>query len=203
MSDTREHILHTSFKLFLQKNFKEVTMKEIVEHTGLSKGAFYHYFTSKEQVFEEVLNHFFADFMQLNFESYSHNSLKEFCDDYVKDMERKFKSAAKLTDEKEAVFTINHYFLIFDGMKMLPSYKEKLLAHNQEELKSWKKIVRIARKNGEIKATMTDEYIAKLFIYISDGFGINKIMNETLNHFDTQKHEIIALWKGLYELLTK
>jgi len=44
MSDTKTHILMVSLKLFLQKNFKEVTMKEIVKETGLSKGAFYHYF---------------------------------------------------------------------------------------------------------------------------------------------------------------
>src|ERR1700757_27567 len=98
MNDSKEHILSVSLNLFLQKNFKEVTMKEIVEQTGLSKGAFYHYFTSKEQVFEEVLNHFFADFMQLNFESFSHNSLAAFCDDYIKDIEHKFKSAVKLGD---------------------------------------------------------------------------------------------------------
>ena len=59
MNDSKEHILLASLNLFLQKNFKEVTIKEIVEITGLSKGAFYHYFQSKEQLFEEVMEHFF------------------------------------------------------------------------------------------------------------------------------------------------
>jgi AcrR family transcriptional regulator len=58
MNDTKEHIITTSLKLFLQKNFKEVTMKEIVNATRLSKGAFYHYFESKEKVFKEVVRHF-------------------------------------------------------------------------------------------------------------------------------------------------
>ena len=52
---SKEHILITAFSLFLQKSFKEVTMKEIVKETGLSKGAFYHYFESKEQLFLELL----------------------------------------------------------------------------------------------------------------------------------------------------
>ena len=54
MNESKEHIITVASKLFLQKNFKEVTMKEIVDKTGLSKGAFYHYFESKEQLFLEV-----------------------------------------------------------------------------------------------------------------------------------------------------
>ena len=56
MKDTKEHILMIAGQLFLQKSFKEVTMQEIVKETGLSKGAFYHYFTGKDELFLEVLN---------------------------------------------------------------------------------------------------------------------------------------------------
>ena len=35
-------------------------MKEIVEKTGLSKGAFYHHFSSKEILFKEIVLMFFA-----------------------------------------------------------------------------------------------------------------------------------------------
>ncbi|MGD8401904.1 MAG: TetR/AcrR family transcriptional regulator, partial [Bacillota bacterium] len=58
ISDSKKHIIDVSFGLFLQKSFKEVTMQEIVAKTGMSKGAFYHYFESKEQLFLEVINHF-------------------------------------------------------------------------------------------------------------------------------------------------
>ena len=56
VNTTKEHILNVCTHLFLQKGFKEVTMKEIVEKTGMSKGAIYHYFNSKEQLFLEVIN---------------------------------------------------------------------------------------------------------------------------------------------------
>jgi AcrR family transcriptional regulator len=167
----------------MQKNFKEVTMKEIVESTGLSKGAFYHYFNSKEQVFEEVMDHFFAANIVQNFAAFSHDSLKAFYQDYIKDAIAKLRSAEAIRGESEGSFNINHYFLIFDAMKMLPSYKQKLLDNNQEELKQWKKIVHIAKKNSEIKTTMTDEQVAKLFIYTSDGFGMHLIMSGTIDRW--------------------
>src|SRR5580658_5656123 len=93
MNDSREHILNISLQLFLQKSFKEVTMKEIVDRTGLSKGAFYHYFSSKEQVFKEVINHFFADFFMEDFDLYSHDSLDQFLHDALKSMDGKLRSA--------------------------------------------------------------------------------------------------------------
>ncbi|MDR3129397.1 MAG: TetR/AcrR family transcriptional regulator [Tannerellaceae bacterium] len=52
MKEVKEHILKTALTLFLQKSFKEVIMNDIVEKTGMSKGAFYHYYSSKEKVFE-------------------------------------------------------------------------------------------------------------------------------------------------------
>src|SRR3954467_4397922 len=125
--DSREHILNTSFKLFLQKNFKAVTMKEIVDQSGMSKGAFYHYFSSKEQVFEEVLNYFFADFITQDFDKLSHNSLKEFYLDYIKEMGNKIEDAKVMGMTDDGGFNTNHYFLLFDGINMLPGFKEKML----------------------------------------------------------------------------
>jgi TetR/AcrR family transcriptional repressor of nem operon len=81
---TKDYILGVSLKLFLQKNFKEVTMKEIVNKTGLSKGAFYHYFESKEKLFYEVINNFFASVLNVDFNEYSKESLYQFYKDCTK-----------------------------------------------------------------------------------------------------------------------
>ncbi|MFH0989670.1 MAG: helix-turn-helix domain-containing protein [bacterium] len=75
MSDSKEHILKASFCLFLHKSFKEVTMNEIVKAIGLSRGAFYHYFESKEQLFVEVINTFFFEKMMIDYSRLSQNSL--------------------------------------------------------------------------------------------------------------------------------
>lgn len=200
MKDSREHILTIALQLFLQKSFKEVTMKEIVEQTGLSKGAFYHYFSSKEQVFEEVIRYFFADFLVKDFEQFSHGSLALFYQDSLKAMETKIKSAKIILQGKEKTFSTNHYFLLFDAMKMLPGFKQELFELQRQELRSWTRIIAIARKNGEIRTEMTDEQVAKLFIYLGDGLGITLIIHEEMNK--TRK-ELQTLWDGLYAALKK
>ncbi|MDR0424755.1 MAG: TetR/AcrR family transcriptional regulator, partial [Clostridiales Family XIII bacterium] len=58
MKETKEHILSIAQNLFLKKGYKNVTMKELVEKSGFTKGAFYHYFESKESLFREVVERF-------------------------------------------------------------------------------------------------------------------------------------------------
>lgn len=201
MNDSRDHILTTSLKLFLQKSFKEVTMKEIVEHTGLSKGAFYHYFTSKEQVFTEVINHFFREYMHEDYSQLPTESLAGFYQSILVNLDRRnegaFFTSTREPNDEEA-FNINHYYLLFDAIRMLPAFKQKQLDHQQEEFASWTTVVTKARSNGEIRSAMTDEQIAKLFIYLSDGVGINYVMTEGLSKV---RQELQSLWDGLYNTL--
>lgn len=45
---TREHILDTALRLFRKRGFERTTMRDIAQAAGLSLGAAYHYFPSKE-----------------------------------------------------------------------------------------------------------------------------------------------------------
>lgn len=51
----RKFILETARKVFMEKGFKRVTMKDIVEACDISRGGLYLYFESTEQIFREVL----------------------------------------------------------------------------------------------------------------------------------------------------
>ena len=48
-------ILETARKVFMEKGFKKVTMKDIVEACGISRGGLYLYIDSTEQILLEIL----------------------------------------------------------------------------------------------------------------------------------------------------
>lgn len=55
---TKQEIREKAYQLFAEKGFKEVTMKDICEQTGLSRGGLYRHYESTEQIFLEIVNAF-------------------------------------------------------------------------------------------------------------------------------------------------
>ncbi len=55
---TKQDIREKAYQLFAEKGFKEVTMKDLCERTGLSRGGLYRHYESVEQIFLEIVNAF-------------------------------------------------------------------------------------------------------------------------------------------------
>jgi TetR/AcrR family transcriptional regulator, transcriptional repressor for nem operon len=195
MKDTKEHILDIALKLFLQRTFKEVTMQEIVTKTGLSKGAFYHYFKSKELLFKEVVDTFLTSSMNIKWDTFPQNSLKDFMEHWAKHSN---DTLAEMQIEKGQIFNLNYFSLFFDALKLFPDFQVSLINHQQQELNAWTKIVGDARKNGEIKSKMTDEQIARIFTHISDGGALSILLNRSMVELGMMNY-IKNLWDGFYE----
>jgi TetR/AcrR family transcriptional regulator, transcriptional repressor for nem operon len=198
VSDTREHILNAAFNLFLRKNYKEVTMAELVEKTGLSKGAFYHYFESKEKLFLEVINNSVSS-VSPDFSKFNKCSFYEFYHQYIAYLDKILNSFEVYGNTLDSELSVNYYSLIFDALRLYPSFQEKMIEFEQIELNSWKEIICTARKNGEIKSYMNDEQIAKVFIYTNDGVSIRNVFMKGKS--DDATGTLLALWDSLYEVL--
>lgn len=54
-SDTREIILKIAAEEFLKKGFRDVSLRNIAETAGVTTGAFYWHFKSKEELFDSVV----------------------------------------------------------------------------------------------------------------------------------------------------
>ena len=74
---TIDDILSVSAKLFLEKGFDKTSMNDIATTAGISKGAIYHHFQSKDaiikavtekkaQVIKETMNNWLSEMNSLN-----------------------------------------------------------------------------------------------------------------------------------------
>lgn len=52
--ETVGKILDTAERMFIEKGYDKTSLQDIIQETGLSKGAIYHHFTSKEDIFYSV-----------------------------------------------------------------------------------------------------------------------------------------------------
>ncbi|MBN1398381.1 MAG: TetR/AcrR family transcriptional regulator [Bacteroidetes bacterium] len=196
MTDSKEHILKTSFSLFLQKSYKEVTMNELVTAAGLSKGAFYHYFESKEKLFSEVIDTFYFRNMTIDYSKLSHESLYNFYHDYAKEITKLINESKTFLDTKDREANINYFIMMFDALKLFPDFRDKLRETQQKDLDAWSAIVEIGREKGEFESPMSDEQIARMFIYSIDGIAVYLLMNGS---YENIENEMIKLWDNFYK----
>ncbi len=63
----RKELLVNSFDLFAEKGYAAITMRQVAQGLGVSTGTLYHYFPSKEVLFEQLLE----EMTELNILSFS------------------------------------------------------------------------------------------------------------------------------------
>ena len=64
---TKNKILETGSRLFFEKGFDGTGIREIMKEVGADVGAFYYYYKSKDELFDDVLSNFFAPY-EVDFE---------------------------------------------------------------------------------------------------------------------------------------
>jgi AcrR family transcriptional regulator len=65
VADTRRALLATARQLFAEKGFRATRTEEIVQRAGLTRGALYHHFRDKEDLFRAVFDEVSADVVRL------------------------------------------------------------------------------------------------------------------------------------------
>lgn len=62
--ETKQHIIEVGYQLMVSKGFSSVGLSEILKSAGVPKGSFYHYFKSKEQFGEVVIQNYFDSYFK-------------------------------------------------------------------------------------------------------------------------------------------
>jgi TetR/AcrR family transcriptional regulator, cholesterol catabolism regulator len=75
-ADRRVQFIETAMKLFGEKGYHSTSIQDIVDAWGISKGAFYHHFSSKEDLMLAIIRHYFEK-MMANITVISHDSGSE------------------------------------------------------------------------------------------------------------------------------
>ncbi|WP_108670119.1 TetR/AcrR family transcriptional regulator [Peribacillus acanthi] len=50
MNDRKQHVINMAHQLFIEKGFQATSIQDILDYSGISKGTFYNYFSSKNEL---------------------------------------------------------------------------------------------------------------------------------------------------------
>ncbi len=196
MKDSKEHIMKTAFMLFMQKSYKAVTLREIIARSGFSNGAFYHYFKTKEELFIEVANHYWFEFINIPFHAWEGITLK----DFIRESLQRSESVMDVIDKE---FNMegegaNFYSFVFEAYRIVPEFRERTLQAQNMELAVWMGVIASARKSGEIGSDLDDQTLAQYFVTISYGNAITRLINQDVSYM---RNTMRSLWEGLYDMI--
>ncbi|KHF38981.1 TetR/AcrR family transcriptional regulator [Halalkalibacter okhensis] len=54
MNDRKQHVIKMAHQLFINKGFQATSIQDILEYSGISKGTFYNYFSSKNELLKAL-----------------------------------------------------------------------------------------------------------------------------------------------------
>lgn len=61
--ERRRDIVATARDLFMEKDYEQTTMHDVMKHLDIAKGTIYHYFRSKEELLEAVVQEYLEDYL--------------------------------------------------------------------------------------------------------------------------------------------
>jgi len=192
MKDTKEKLIKNSYKLFLAKSFKEVTLIDILKETGIAKGTFYYYFESKEQLFIQIVDSFLLNYSdQAKLKNLEEVSLAEFVKLYIEVTDVFIEKMKKIIGHN-TLSNINFYRLMFDAIEIYPGFREKLKRYNLEELNLWKKVIDNSKKKKEIQDNIDSIILAKQFVFLFDGLGMRCMIENRIDNIKTLAEELLG-----------
>jgi TetR/AcrR family transcriptional regulator, transcriptional repressor for nem operon len=195
MGNTREYIIDQAYGLFLSHSYEAVSISEISKAIGFTKGALYHHFRNKEELFTAVIDKYLIiDEVSVNTNDIS---LKEFLELTVKKSQEIIN---KSYSSNPAYIPLNLLSLLIDACRHYPEFalKKQDLIHS--EINKNKKILDLAVENGEIKKDLNTAAFAEMIFTLNTGVARNLIHNITdaetaIRIMRNQFHELYKLIK--------
>lgn len=163
--ETVNLILNVAFRLFMEKGYEHTSIQDIIDHLGgLSKGAIYHHFKSKEDIMYAVMERMTAQ---------SNKKMKDICDRMDLNGKEKLKTLFRQSLNRpvmEDVFAVSPS--IYNNPKFLCSFLHEAMEESAPDY-----ILPIIRQGIEDGSIQTDypEQLAQVISLLAN-IWINPII---------------------------
>jgi TetR/AcrR family transcriptional regulator, transcriptional repressor for nem operon len=173
MSETRDYIIDKAYGLFLSKSYEAVSISDLSNAIGLTKGAIYHHFRSKEEIFKAVIDKYVVfNPIELNQDGITFGEFIELCIQKAEDIIKQAMSSA------QNYIPIDLLSLIIDALRHYSGFSVKKNNLVKSDLEKIKKMLDVAIANGEIRSDINTSVMAEIFFTLNIGVARNIILSD-------------------------
>lgn len=196
-NNRKEQLYHEAFKLFLSKPFEAVSIADIEEASGMTRGAITYYAKDKLGLFYSVVKHYLVDTQNLKqkITKTEFVSLKEFLEEYVNCCQETMNRFSDV-DKKVQNASRAYASLILQICKYFPDLHAQYLENRNQEIIMWIGILQKAIENKEIRSDIDIMNTARNFMNIFYGQSYLDSLSAGLNVVEL-KMQLMNLYKLL------
>ncbi|WP_277070561.1 TetR/AcrR family transcriptional regulator [Prevotella corporis] len=196
-NNRKEQLYHETFKLFLSKPFEAVSIADIEEASGMTRGAITYYAKDKLGLFYSVVKHHLVDTQNLKqkITKTEFVSLKEFLEEYVNCCQETMNRFSDV-DKKVQNASRAYASLILQICKYFPDLHAQYLENRNQEIIMWIGILQKAIENKEIRSDIDIMNTARNFMNIFYGQSYLDSLSAGLNVVEL-KMQLMNLYKLL------
>jgi TetR/AcrR family transcriptional repressor of nem operon len=171
---TRKQILDAAFREIYHRGFQGVSVNEIVSKTDVTKGAFFHYFPTKNDlgyaIIDEILKEMILERWIRPLAAYQNP---------VQGIITRFRKLIECTSDDSAKFGCPLNNLTQEMSSVDPVFREKL----QEVIKLWidetERYLKIAQERGYLSEKASPREVAEFIVMVQEGsFGMVKNLRD-------------------------
>lgn len=164
-------ILSVTEQLIVEKGCRKTTMQDIIDRTGLSKGAIYHYVTGKDELFGLILK---ARIGQVDAKFFEVVSRKETVG--INDPLKVIASGvAKHSTEQDVTTKIFIYLLGRTDNQKVEEILKDVYSHSLATSTKW---IEVGQEEGAIPLVVDAEKMANLFLTFMYGLRVQNTVNK-------------------------
>ena len=202
MKTTREDVLMTALKLFSQRGFEAVSTSMIASQLGITKGALYRHFKSKQDIFDAIISRMF----ELDSKQAEEGSVpvKAYDDDREEYETTAFADICDFVNEQYVFWTENEFAVLFRRMLAIEQFKTPEMNRLYQDViasgpvKYSEDLFREMLKNGQLNEearktgarNMALQLFAPLYLSIAlfdggaDSAGLKDDLKKTTSDFE-------------------
>jgi AcrR family transcriptional regulator len=190
---TKQKILDAAIQLFSRKGFRSTSLSDLVQATGLTKGALYHHFKNKDSLFYAVLENLrflwrervFRDMLE------KQSALER--------LETLFDNHARLIEERET-FCLVLSSLVMEMDNVNAEFMDALREIFADLTALIQRIIEKGQESGEIRGDLDPRLLALNLVGMMEGNSIPWILNRGKVNYQkmsrTQRHILLNGLKG-------
>lgn len=189
MKETKQNIIIQALKFFAENDYDRASLNSIAKALGVTKGAIYHYFDSKDGLFEEVIK-FISDSLDTFYERTlpPNPTAKDFIYgtlSYI-NIEDVMK---RLWGVEVSIDYMTFVSLMFSGMKKFPNLKEKLKMSYTPMVDMLEAIIDKEKQEGIIKSDVNGRLVALEVTALAEG---SVLMLDFFSDADRERVKLFA-----------